>query len=195
MDSEKEIWSRISETDYKRFLDILGAKFGTSKVTKRIAIQATDYNRQDLDTRVRITNGKAKIMQKKGGWKDETRIEISTPLGTEPETVYNAYRTIRNLLPGDNVETSIIQTENTLFQNEEYEIKLTHQSGKTDVYNYEIEVFDHSLNPTDIVKEMSIPIDSPESTPEFWKEWNSKVNLMADSLSEEEMLELIKKYL
>lgn len=195
MESEKEIWSRISETDYKRFLDILSTKFDTPKITKRVAIQATDYNRQDLDTRVRITNGKAEIMQKKGGWGDETRVEISTPLDSNPDVIYHAYRTIRNLLPGDNVETSIIQTENTLFQNDKYEIKLTHQSGKTDVYNYEIEVFDHSLNPTDIVKEMNIPIDSPESTPEFWKEWNSKVNLMADLLTEEEMIELIKKYL
>lgn len=195
MASEKEIWSRISQKDFNKFLNSLKEEIGEPKYTKRLAIQATDYDRQDLDTRVRITNGTAEIMQKKGGWADETRVEISTPLSSDATVILDAYRTIRNMLGGNNIETSVIQTENFVFETDKYEVKLTHQSGKCDVYNYEIEVYDHDLNPKDIVVQIGIPIDSPESTPEFWREWNSTVNLMADQLEKEDLHKLIESYL
>jgi len=194
MEEEKEIWSIISKSNYHKILKLLKGKFRTEKYTKRLSMQATDYNRQDLDTRIRITNGKVEIMQKKGEWKGDTRVEISVPLNCSHDDIFYAYKIIRNLLTGSNVETSIIQTENHIFENADYEIKLTHQFGKTDVYNYEIEVFNHAIDPKEIVKEFNIPINSPENTPEFWKEWSQKVNLQADLLSDKELLELIKRY-
>lgn len=134
-------------------------------------------------------------MQKKGGWKDDVREEISTPLKSEVTVILSAYKTIRNVLNGDNIETPIIQTDSYLFANDDYEIKMTCQSGKVDVYNYEIEVFDHELDPMNVASELGLPVDSPVNTPEFWKDWNSKVNLKADDLDYEQLTAIIKKYL
>ena len=193
--TEKEIWSILSKNDYEKFLEVLKSTGLVPKQTKRLAIQATDYYRKDLDTRIRITNGIPEIMQKKGGWNDDIRNEIAIPLAPDSHIVLSAYKMIRNLLTGENIETAIIQTENTIFNNKEYEIKLTHQTGKVDVYNYEVEVYNHDLDPMEIITKFEMPVNSPNKTPEFWKEWNSKVNLSADLLTDEQLLEIIKSYL
>lgn len=89
----------------------------------------------------------------------------------------------------------IIQLENRLFKQKDFEVKLTHQFGKRDAYNCEIEVFDHSLEPKDLAEEYGIPINPPEQTQDFWKKWNEEVNLSAKGMADNELLEIIKKYL
>jgi len=41
----------------------------------------------------------------------------------------------------------------------------------------------------------NVPINLPTQTEDFWRKWNQKVNLNANELSDEELLEVIKKYL
>lgn len=45
MATEKEIWSKISEENFKLFLRKIETKLGKPKHTKRVSLQATDYNR------------------------------------------------------------------------------------------------------------------------------------------------------
>jgi len=193
--TETEILSIISEDDFKKLLGKLRKKHGMPKETIRLAIQCTDYTYQDIDTRIRITDGKAEIVQKVGGWDAKSRVELVTPLAPSVDVVLNAYQTIRNLLKGNEIETSIIQLKSFIFEYSDFEIKLTHQFGKKDVYNYEVEVFNGKLTPLEIASKFEMPINTPENTPEFWKRWNKTVNLSADRLSDTELRSTIANYL
>lgn len=192
---EKEIWSRMTEEKFNESVKVFKEKYGEPKFKKRIAVQITDYNRTDLDTRIRITNGYAEIMQKIGSWTGESQEEVDVKLPTESENILNTYKVLRNMLQSDNVETSIIQLENYVFDTEKFELKFTHQFGKVHVYNFEIEVKDLNLEPKQIAAELGLELDIPENTPEFWKNWNNTVNLYAKDLSDSELLEIFKSYL
>jgi len=88
-----------------------------------------------------------------------------------------------------------MQFESFIWESEGVEIKLTHQFGKSDAYNCEFEVFDDLHKPGDLMKKYNVPINLPTQTEDFWRKWNRKVNLNADELSDEELLEITKKYL
>jgi hypothetical protein len=192
---EKEIWSQISKEKFEESIEYFTNKFGNPEIKKRLALQATDYNRMNLDTRIRITNGQAEIMQKSGSWTEEVQEEISVCLPKDAVIILNTYKVLLNMLQSDNIQTSIIQFENFIFDTEEYELKLTHQFGKVDVYNYEIEVKDITKEPKIIALELKLPLNLPENTSEFWKQWNRKVNLSAKDLTDKELLAIISKYL
>lgn len=195
MKDEKEILTILSKNEYDNALAGLERNFPKSKHIKRLAIQCTDVSRNDLDTRIRITNGKVQLMQKKGQWKSKTREEIEVDLASNPELVLKIFRILRNTMQGDKVRTSIIQTDSLVFENKDFEIKLTHQFGKSDKYNAEIEVFDAKIEPEEIAEKFDIPVHLPEHTATFWDNWSRTVNFCADKLSEKKLLTIIKKYL
>ncbi|MCX8035406.1 MAG: hypothetical protein N3A71_04020 [Candidatus Dojkabacteria bacterium] len=49
-----EILSLITEEKFNESLKIFKEKFGEPKFKRRLAIQITDYNRTDIDPRIRI---------------------------------------------------------------------------------------------------------------------------------------------
>lgn len=192
---EKEIWSRMNKERFDDSIKLFTKRYGEPKLKKRITLQITDYNRTDLDTRIRITNGYAEIMQKVGSWTGESQKEIDVKLPIEAETILNTYKVLRNMLQSDNVETSILQLENYIFDTERFELKFTHQFGKVHVYNFEIEVKDLSMDPKQVASELGLKLDIPENTPEFWKSWNSTVNLYAKDLTDSELIKTFRSYL
>lgn len=199
MTEEKEILTILTKEEYRDVLARLQKEFGEGKVQRRLALQSDDYGRVDIDTRIRITNGNAELMQKVGDWKNITkgkaRTEISIPLPNDAALISGLYRILRNVMHGKNIENIVMQFESHIWEKDNFEIKLTHQSGKSDAFNCEIEVFDHALEPADLAKKYNIPIHLPTQTQEFWRDWNKKVNLNADELTDEEVLGIIKKYL
>ncbi|MEK7526204.1 MAG: hypothetical protein AAB546_01860 [Patescibacteria group bacterium] len=195
MSDEKEILSILSFDEFKNLSVSLNKSLKGSKSIKRLSIQCTNYDYQNLDTRIRITNGKSEIMQKIGDWKSDVRQEISIPLKSDSDLILKTLKILRNITKGENIQTSIIQLENTVYKQKDFEIKLTHQFGKKDVYNCEIEVFDSKLDPKDIASNFNIPLHLPDHTAEFWKNWSESVNLSADGLSDKEMLEIISEYI
>lgn len=199
MAEEKELLTILTEYEYGQVLKRLQKEFGKPKTQKRLSLQSDDYGQTDIDTRIRITNGKAELMQKIGDWKNITkgksRTEVSIPLPSDSDVVAGLYRIIRNLMKGSKIENIVMQFESFIWESEGVEIKLTHQFGKSDAYNCEFEVFDDSHKPEDLMKKYNVPINLPTQTENFWRNWNEKVNLNADELSEEELLEIIKKYL
>lgn len=98
-------------------------------------------------------------------------------------------------MKGPKIENIVMQFESSIWEREGIEIKLTHQFGKSDAYNCEFEVFDHTQKPKDLMKKYSVQVNLPTQTEDFWRKWNEKVNLNADELSDEVLLEIIKKYL
>jgi hypothetical protein len=195
MAEEKEILTILTKEEYDNILRTLEEKFKSSKRVKRLAIQCTDTSRDDLDTRIRITDGEVRLMQKVGKWNSQTREEIEVQIPNKSDVILKIYKIIRNTMTGDKVRTSVIQTDSLLFDGPEYEIKLTHQFGKTDKYNCEIEVLDINLDPAKIASELEIPVNLPEHTAEFWDKWSKEVNFYADDLSDEEIVKLIEGYL
>lgn len=88
-----------------------------------------------------------------------------------------------------------MQFESFIWEAQDFEIKLTHQFGKSDAYNCEVEVLNGSHKPEVLMKELNIPIHLPTQTEDFWRRWNEKVNLFSDNFPEEELIEVIRKYL
>lgn len=195
MNEEKELLTILSKSEFKKVLARCEKEFGKPKIVKRLALQSTDYRWSDVDTRIRITNGKTEIMQKVGDWKNTNRTEISVSIPSDLETIFDLYKVFRNCMRDDSVLTPIMQYENRLFITKEFEIKLTYQFGKKDAYNCEVEVFDNKLEPEDIAKKYEIPIHLAGQTQDFWKTWNETVNLSATELSDSELKEIIKKYI
>jgi len=195
MKEEKEILTILSRDEYTRVLAWLKGNLSRPKRIRRLAVQCTDTSYDDLDTRIRITDGKVQLMQKIGKWKSKTREEIEINLPGNPEMILKIFKILRNAMKGDKVRTSIIQTDSLVFKSKDFEIKLTHQFGKSNKYNAEIEVFDPKIEPEEIAEKYDIPIHLPEHTAEFWDSWSKAVNYYADELSEEKLLAIIKRYL
>lgn len=194
MTEEKELLTILSKKEYEEVFARLRKEFGEPEIVKRLSLQSTDYRWADVDTRIRITNGKAEIIQKVGDWKKQNRQEITIPLPSDEKVIFDMYKIFMNAMRDEKVLTPIMQYENKLFKTKDFEIKLTYQFGKKDAYNCEIEVFDHALEPNDLAEKYNIPVHLPAQTQDFWKNWNETVNLSASELSDEELLEIITKY-
>jgi hypothetical protein len=192
---EKEILSLTTKNFFEKSISRFTQEIGQPKKKKRLALQVTDYKRNNLDTRIRITNGEPEIMQKKGEWSGESTFEISIPLAKDPEIILNTHKALRNMLESENVETSIMQMESYIFDTEKFELKFTHQTGKKDIYSFEIEVKDLNLDPKEIAQELELTLDLPGTDADYWRKFNEEVNLRAADLRDEEILAIIKKYL
>jgi len=199
MAEEKELLTILSKDEYKQVMSRMQKKFGNPKNQKRLSLQANNYDNEDIDTRIRITDGEVELMQKVGDWKNiikgKSRSETIIPLPKNAKLILALYKIICNLTRGPNAQTIVMQYSNLLWKADGFEIKLTRQFGKGEGHNCEIEVSDHTLDPSKVAKELDIPIHPPGQTQDFWKKWNEKVNLNADKLSDEELLEIVKKYL
>lgn len=195
MAEEKEILTILSKREYEDVLTRLTKIFGNPKIVKRLSLQSTDYRWSDVDTRIRITNGKVEVIQKTGDWKNTNRQEIIIPLPSNPNTVFKMYKIFTNAMRDEEVLTPIMQYINRLFICKDFEIKLTYQFGKNNAYNCEVEVFNLDTEPSKIAKKYGIPIHLPAHTKNFWKKWNERVNLSANNLTDRQLKQLISKYL
>lgn len=199
MTEEKELLTILSKDEYKQVLTSLKQEFGEPEIQKRLSLQSDDYGQTDIDTRIRITNRKAELMQKVGDWKNiikgKSRTELSIPLPSDPDVIAGLYTIIRNLMKGPKIENIVMQFESFVWESEDIEIKLTHQFGKSDAYNCEFEVFGKSHNPRELMTKYNIPINLPTQTEDFWRKWNEKVNLNSDRLPDEELLKIVREYL
>lgn len=195
MAEEKELLTILSREEYKKVLVKLLKEFGEPKIVKRLALQCTDTSKDDLDTRIRITDGKVLLMQKIGKWSSQTRQELEVPLPSYSDVILRVFKILRNTMTGDMIRTSVIQTDSRIFENEDFEIKLTHQFGKSDKYNCEVEVKDLKARPEDIANRLNIPIHLAEHTAQFWDKWSKEVNFYADEIPDKELTDLIEKYL
>ena len=98
-------------------------------------------------------------------------------------------------MKGPSIENIVMQFESYIWESKDIEIKLTHQFGKSDAYNCEVEVFDSPHKPEELMKKFNVPIHLPTQTQDFWRKWNEKVNLSTRDLDDKKLLGIIKEYL
>jgi len=199
MTEEKEILTILSKSEYEDVLSHLKKNLGVPKTQKRLSLQSDNYDQEDIDTRIKITNGEVELIQKVGDWKNITtgksRTEITVTLQKDAKDILNLYKVLQNLNKDTNVQNIVMQYESFLWKIDDHEIKLTHQYGKSNAFNCEVEVFNDSLSPENLAKKYNIPIHLPTQTQDFWRKWNKNVNILAEELTDTDLLKIINKYL
>lgn len=195
MEIERELLGELSAANFAAKQRDFTRLFGQPKKVRRIALQATDFSRHDLDTRLRITNGKQELMQKVGSWQNHTKQELSVELALPAENIVKLLRIIYNSLDSNNIQTNLIQMENYLYDTDELEIKLTCQLGKSEHYNFEIEAKNNQVDIKEFCAKHGLKPDMTERTEAQWKAHNEKVNLDWTKLPEGELVNIIERYL
>ena len=207
---EQEAWGELSKDQFEEFLRLFGERFGEPGRHRRLSISFWNHEMNEIDTRIRITDGVAEIMQKVGQWEGVSqwdRSEIHLKLASDPQQIFNAYKILRNLLPEHEV-CHFIRFDNFVFRQPDFEIKLAHQSGKSNKYNFEVEFLNdqaeldkHRAQLDDksdldvILKSLGLTDLVTVTNEEFWNKWNEELNLSDMDLKEEQIIELIKEYL
>ena len=194
---EEESWGLLTKAQFDRFLDRFTKQFGQPTCSKRLSFSFWDHNRNQIDTRIKVTDGRAEIMQKVGVWEKTTkwaRTEQRVSLPSDTTEIFNVYQILRVLIPG-NDDCHILQLENFLFKQPGFEIKLTHQYGKTDKYNFEVEADSSETNLTQVLKDLELVKLVTVTNTEFWDKWNEKLNFRDIELDTKQIQDLIKRHL
>ena len=159
---EREIWGEMTIEEYTTILTSLKERFGQPKTKKRLSIEVSDWNNQDLSNRIRITNGQPEFTQKVGDWNNESREEIEMPLAKDAEEIQKMYKVLINLCKGGDLRSYTMQHHNLVWDTAEYEVKISHQTGKTDKYNFEIEAKNEEVDIMKIAEELNLKADLSE---------------------------------
>lgn len=194
---EEEAWGVLTKDQFDHFLSLFTKRFGNPAKSKRLSFSFWDHNHNDVDIRIRITDGDPEIMLKLGKWEGEsTRVRSEKHVRLQPDAdeVFKAYQIFRTLIPGEN-DCYIYRQNNYIFKTPEFEIKLTCQMGKTDKYHFEVEKKSSTINLDQIVKELGLSEMITITNIEFWDQWNKGLNLKDSELKEEQIIDLIKRYL
>lgn len=195
MSEETEIWGELSQPEFNSALQRFSQTFGQPRQSRRLALQADHFKRHDLDTRIRLTDGQAELVQKVGRWKATTRQEMRIPLRLSARGTFNLYQLLINQLPPDHRQTNIIQYKNYIFDQPRFELKLGEQTGKQTVYHYEVEASHAGVDLEDLRAQLNLPPSLKQSDETFWSAWNERVNLNFFDLTEDELTKLIEQYL
>lgn len=194
---EDESWGVLTKGQFLIFLDKFTKRFGKPIFSRRLAFSFWDHKRNEIDTRIRITGGKAEIMQKTGGIGDKkirVRTELKTNLPATLQDLFNAFKIFRLLIPSKD-SCYIYQYENHLFKEADFEIKLTHQIGKTDKYSFEVEAYTKKVDLEELLKSLGLSEMVTLTDAKFWDKWNEELNIKDTDLREESIKDLIQKYL
>lgn len=194
---EEEVWGVLAKDEFGKFLGEFTSRFGKPVCSKRLTFSFWDHRRNNIDTRIRVTNGKAEIMQKVGKWEGSqirSRSEQSVKLDSDLEVVFGAYKVLRVLIPGED-QCYIYQTEDYIFRQNKFEVKITHQTGKTDKYLFEVEGLAKKVDLKRVVEELKLTGLVRATDEHFWNTWNEELNLRDNDVREDQIKSLIKQYL
>ncbi len=194
---EQEAWGQLTKEQFEKFLRLFSGRFGKPSRHKRLSFSFWNHEMNEVDTRIRITDGKAEIMQKVGKWDNTTqwdRTEKHVELPPESEQIFSIYEILRRLLPPAE-PCHLMQYDNYVFEQPDFEIKLSHQYGKSHKYNFEVETLNNQRNLKTVLKNLSLSKLVTITDVEFWDQWNQELNLSDKNLNDEQIMQLIKAYL
>ena len=194
---EEEIWGILTKEQFGYFLSEFTRRFGNPVKSRRLSFSFWDHTRNQIDIRIRITNGNPEIMLKVGTWEDTdawVRSEQRINLQADSDEVFTAYQILRTLIPGED-DCYIYQSTSYIFKTLDFEIKLTHQSGKSDKYPFEVEKVTPAVDLNKILIDLNLSDKVTVTDTEFWDKWNQELNLKDKELNKEQIIDLIKKYL
>lgn len=198
---EQEIWGLFPDHQtYTHHLTQLIDQFGEPVRTRRLAISFWDPGvDKNIDTRIRITDGVAELMQKRGAWEDQDEIhmeEIPVPLPSDVDYLHNMYRILRNNLPLTK-SPFVIQYDNSLFFTEHFEIKLSEMHGRETRHTFEIErlMDDTTVSLQEYAQELRLEPYITQTTVAFWDVWAQEMDVHTDDLTDEQLRQMITNHL
>jgi len=192
---EKEYWGLLTSDEFNKKLNLFINKFGKPTIKKRLAIETNDWARPEVDSRIKITNGKAEFVQKTGDWNSRERKELEIPLVNNVQAILDFFKAIITSVNAQIPSQQIMQFENYIFDLGYAELKIAHQLGKSDRYFFEVELIDNSKDLDLICKDLGLKADYEPKDRAFWEKWNQEVNIDSRNLSDDELKDLIEKYL
>lgn len=196
---ESEITADLTESNFKKYIQHFTKTLGAPSLKRRISFMILERG-APLDNRIKITNGVAMIVQKIKSKSDVPGLRINDEIEIDiPNDLENVKKSIKLLENFYNIfETQalklIVQHENYLWENDEFELKLSRQFGKNDLYLYEIESFGDKT-PEQLEKELNLKPDFDAFSEERQVLRRGQIDIPFDEISEEETDELIRKYL
>jgi hypothetical protein len=196
---EEEVFGVLTQKVYLEYIEIFSSLLGEPEKVKRLKISYWDHEvDKTFDPQIRITNGKAEIMIKKGEWENQDirrLIESNCEIISTSENVLAAIGTFCSLYETQNTPY-IQQFENLIWKDSNYEYKLGKQfNNENTKYLYEIEALSEISDLTGRCKNLGLDKYITHTDTKFWDEWTEDVNLMMKDLSKDELKELLLRYL
>lgn len=196
---EKEIRGFIEKGEFEFTIERFAALLGSPKESKRVSLAIADYDNLTLETKIRITNGKAEVVQKVGEFTATDREEITIKLeNLDSEALVDLFKTYKNFLNDKvNPMLTLIQHENYVFKNDRVEVKLFRQFGNDEFFAFEVEALvemDDSELDT-FCLENGLIVDPEYNNYDSIQKRNSKVNINLGNLDSKELKSILDKYL
>ncbi len=193
---EKEVWSEITKDLYEEKLKEFTNSLGKPRFQNRVAIRMGHSDNIALNTRMKIDDGKPFILQKTGGLNNMNKNEVELALPEDLDYFVELFEIIKNLLIySETGFMRLLQFENALFKTKNYEVKLTHQYGKTDIYSFEVEVNKEEFDPVAISKKLGLEPDLSVKTNEFWMNYSDRVNFNIKDWTIDQLKGELSRYL
>ena len=122
--------------------------------------------------------------------------EVELALPEDLDYFVELFEIIKNLLIySETGFMRLLQFENALFKTKNYEVKLTHQYGKTDIYSFEVEVNKEEFDPVAISKKLGLEPDLSVKTNEFWMNYSDRVNFNIKDWTIDQLKGELSRYL
>jgi hypothetical protein len=202
MSLENEVIGEINKEIFTSKKIEFTKSFGEPSCKKRLGLMVFDRNNPDVDTRVRITNGKAEVMQKilknEDGQGHYKKDEISFDINSSVDDIFNAFLTYTNLLQekySNGLIRLLVQTENYIWKVENYELKISYQFGKNDYYTFEIEAINEKCDVKQVQSQLGLIPTENHASKERKEFRATQVDLNANEMSLEEVRSVIKNYI
>lgn len=196
---EKEVRGYIDQVEFVALVNRFKTQFENYKFTKRLSITLADYDKLDVETKIRITNGKTEVTQKLGDFTAVNREEITIHMNNpEASDILNLYKSYKNFLKdAENPMLTLIQHENHIFENDKFEVKLFRQFGNSEFYAFEVESL-IDMEDEELEKycdENNLKVDPNYNDYESVQKRNTEVNIDLVPLEDSKFLDIIEQYL
>lgn len=185
-----------SEAEFNSFIQKFQREDYEYSFVKRLSVVSGDYKLRNLETRLRITDGKITLAQKKGDIGAITREEIEFPLNINMSEFIKLSKIIYN--QSKQIEESyciLAMHDNYLFKSDELEIKLFRQHGKGEFFGYEVEINNISEQELENkVVDLGFQISEGYDSDSAVRQRNSEINFPFTELSSRQLEQIIEDY-
>ena len=195
---EEEVFGELTKNEYNSFIKRFTEEFGNPVINKRLKISFWDPTKdKNFDPQIRVTNGKAELMFKRGEWENkETRItkEHQTQIVSTTENFFNCFEMINSVF-GNDFGPRIQQFESLIWEINDFEIKIARQFDHTNSkYLFEVEKL-RDVDITVFTKKYQLDKLVLKTDLKFWEDWNDAVNnLNTNDITESEIRLIMSNY-
>jgi len=196
---EKEIRGFIDKNTFTSTRERFANFLGQPTESRRLSLVIADYDNLTLETKIRITNGKAEVVQKVGDFTATDREEITIKLdGLSAGQLVDLFITYKNFLNDKpNPMLTLIQHENYIFRNDRVEVKLFRQFGNDEFFAFEVEAL-VEMEDAELDKfcaDNGLVVDPNYNNYESIQKRNSKVNIDLRSIETNMLESIVRSYL